>query len=195
MDKFHYGQFVSTKENNLGIGKVFDIDGSEVTIEYFDSPSLNDRPTITVPKSSVIPQQLYSQTRVYYFDPQESIWRAGRVISSNESDYLVQFPNRVRLLLKSEDIYIRWNRPIQDPSSLLENRINETPFFNDGRSKFVRSIIDQRRASAGMTGLLSSSIALETYQIEVVKRVLTDPIQRYLLADEVGLGKTIEASE
>jgi hypothetical protein len=29
--------------------------------------------------------------------------------------------------------------------------------------------------------------------VEVVRRVLQDPAQRYLLADEVGLGKTIEA--
>ena len=34
---------------------------------------------------------------------------------------------------------------------------------------------------------------LEDYQIEIVSRVLKDPIQRYLLSDEVGLGKTIEA--
>jgi ATP-dependent helicase HepA len=34
---------------------------------------------------------------------------------------------------------------------------------------------------------------LESHQIEVVRRVLQDPVQRFLLADEVGLGKTIEA--
>jgi ATP-dependent helicase HepA len=44
-----------------------------------------------------------------------------------------------------------------------------------------------------MTGLLSAGIELEPHQIEVARRVLQDPVQRYLLADEVGLGKTIEA--
>ena len=44
-----------------------------------------------------------------------------------------------------------------------------------------------------MSGLISSIIDLELHQFEVVKRVLQDPVQRYLLADEVGLGKTIEA--
>ena len=34
---------------------------------------------------------------------------------------------------------------------------------------------------------------LAHHQVDVVRRVLNDPIQRYLLADEVGLGKTIEA--
>lgn len=44
-----------------------------------------------------------------------------------------------------------------------------------------------------MSGLISSLIELEEHQAEVVKRVLQDPVQRYLLADEVGLGKMIEA--
>jgi ATP-dependent helicase HepA len=44
-----------------------------------------------------------------------------------------------------------------------------------------------------MSGLLSANIALYPHQVEVIRRVLEDPIQRYLLADEGGLGKTIEA--
>jgi ATP-dependent helicase HepA len=43
-----------------------------------------------------------------------------------------------------------------------------------------------------MPGLLSSAIELVEHQVSVVHRVLQDPFQRYLLADEVGLGKTIE---
>ena len=31
------------------------------------------------------------------------------------------------------------------------------------------------------------------HQVAVVRRVLEDPVQRYRLADEVGLGQTIEA--
>lgn len=46
-----------------------------------------------------------------------------------------------------------------------------------------------------MSGLISSIIDLEKHQYEVVRRVLQDPVQRDLLADEVGLGKTIEAGE
>jgi len=44
-----------------------------------------------------------------------------------------------------------------------------------------------------MTALFGASVELVDYQFEVVRRVLTDPVQRFLLADEVGLGKTIEA--
>jgi ATP-dependent helicase HepA len=51
----------------------------------------------------------------------------------------------------------------------------------------------QRAASMGMSALLACVVELEAHQVEVVRRVLQDPVQRYLLADEVGLGKTIEA--
>jgi ATP-dependent helicase HepA len=69
----------------------------------------------------------------------------------------------------------------------------ETPYFHDRRFALVKSLISQRAVSRGMTGLISANIKLFPHQVEVVRRVLEDPIQRYLLADEVGLGKTIEA--
>jgi ATP-dependent helicase HepA len=75
----------------------------------------------------------------------------------------------------------------------LARQINETPMFAEARSGFVRAIIGQRAACQGMSALYSSVIELDSHQVEVVRRVLQDPAQRYLLADEVGLGKTIEA--
>jgi ATP-dependent helicase HepA len=57
----------------------------------------------------------------------------------------------------------------------------------------MQAVTAQRAACRGMGALLSSSVQLEAYQFNVVRKVLQDPIQRYLLADEVGLGKTIEA--
>jgi ATP-dependent helicase HepA len=45
-----------------------------------------------------------------------------------------------------------------------------------------------------LTALSSASVEFVPHQIAAVRRILTDPIQRYLLADEVGLGKTIEAA-
>ncbi|MCV6072035.1 SNF2-related protein, partial [Escherichia coli] len=39
----------------------------------------------------------------------------------------------------------------------------------------------------------SSAVELEPHQLAVVRRVLQDKDPKYILADEVGLGKTIEA--
>ncbi len=61
------------------------------------------------------------------------------------------------------------------------------------RSRFARAIVAQRRWARGLRGLVSARIRLLPHQIRIIRRVLSDPICRYLLADEVGLGKTIEA--
>ena len=90
-------------------------------------------------------------------------------------------------------VFVRWASPIKDPTPFLANRINESPRFSDARSAFVSSQMRQRAVSMGMSALLSCAVELEAHQIEVVRRILQDPVQRYLLADEVGLGKTIEA--
>jgi ATP-dependent helicase HepA len=44
-----------------------------------------------------------------------------------------------------------------------------------------------------MSSLISSRVEIEPHQIAVVRRILQDQNPKYLLADEVGLGKTIEA--
>jgi len=82
---------------------------------------------------------------------------------------------------------------IPSPERYLARLITETPIFAHARQRFVQSLVAQRASALGMTAALSSAIELEPHQLEVARRVLYDPIQRYLLADEVGLGKTIEA--
>ncbi|MBK8993153.1 MAG: DEAD/DEAH box helicase family protein [Gammaproteobacteria bacterium] len=91
------------------------------------------------------------------------------------------------------DLQVRWRKPITDPTEFLARYVTETPLFAEARSRFMRAIVAQRSACRGMSALLSSSVQLADYQFNVVQRVLQDPIQRYLLADEVGLGKTVEA--
>jgi len=180
-------------ENNLGIGKIINTDGSFLLVEYFLSPTLN--PLVEkLHKKDVKRKVLSKQTRVYWFDKVYSKWKVGRVIEDDRENYIfVRFPDNVEEKITYDEIYVRCNNIISDPTPYLANRINETPFFAVHRQGFVRSFIKQRNACAGMAGLLSASIDLEKHQVEVVHKVLRDPVQRYLLADEVGLGKTIEA--
>jgi ATP-dependent helicase HepA len=63
----------------------------------------------------------------------------------------------------------------------------------DMRFDALRWLTVLRTKSRGMSGLLSSGVDLVPYQIQVATRILDDPLQRFLLADEVGMGKTIEA--
>lgn len=181
------GEFAS-----LGIGKQVDRQGDSCSIEYFDSPT-SETVVRTVDARSVAPAALAEQTRIYHFDQGAGVWEIGRLLDDHGDSHLVQFPNGKTKHLRSETVFVRWARPIQDPTPFLANRINESPRFSDSRSAFVRSQMRQRAASMGMSAVLACAVEIEAHQVEVVRRILQDPVQRYLLADEVGLGKTIEA--
>lgn len=175
-----------------GVGKVTETATAKCVVTWFDSP-------LTEPHSEYIPTvaleriTLEPQSRVYWLDPTAGVWRVGRVLDADTEVALVRFPNAEDHRLPTDVLQVRWDRPVADPCAFLAERICESPAFAEARTGFARALIAQRGASGGMSGLISSVIALEPHQVEVIRRVLQDPVQRYLLADEVGLGKTIEA--
>ncbi len=188
-------RFVNVKNpaySSLGTAKVVELGATEATVSWFDSP-LSDPFVESVPRSELQAVRLERQTRVYWLDRDADTWRVGRVLDADDTLAQVRFANSQDYAIPLRDLEVRWDRPIEDPSAFLAEQINESPVFVQARSAFARSLIAQRGACSGMSGLLSSIIDLEQHQYEVVKRVLQDPVQRYLLADEVGLGKTIEA--
>jgi ATP-dependent helicase HepA len=190
-----YCVFVKAVSGELagwGIGKLLSQDGPACTVEYFDAPMLEPvlRQCLSSELGSV---SIPAQTRVYAAGTIVGSWEVGRVLEDHGDSQLVKFPNGKTLYLPIGKVFVRWDRSIEDPSSFLGAGISETPRFADGRGPFVRTLLKQRSAALGMSALPSSAIDLEAHQIEVVRKVLQDPVQRYLLADEVGLGKTIEA--
>jgi ATP-dependent helicase HepA len=175
-----------------GFGKVIAGQGTRATVEYFHSPT--DPPTLLAFDASALEgKEVPPQTRAYWLDGRTGVWRVGRIIDGEGESIAVRFPNGDDKILPARDVYIRWDRPIADPTPYLAQLVCETPLLADARSNFVGALVAQRCACLGMSGLISSAIELESHQVEVVRRVLQDPVQRYLLADEVGLGKTIEA--
>lgn len=176
----------------LGIGKLIDQDGNSCLVEYFDAPGA-ERIVHRIDEECLRQATVNKQTRVYYFDYQLGQWLVGLLMEDQGTKHLIGFSQLDHRLLDVEDVFVRWSPAIKDPSVYLSYGVNESLEFCDARSSFVRSQIQQRAASYGISALLSCAIELEAHQIEVVRRVLQDPVQRYLLADEVGLGKTVEA--
>jgi ATP-dependent helicase HepA len=187
------GTLIRSSLNNLGTGKVLSISESEALIEYFIS--VGNRIQKTLPINSLKKIILQRHTRCYYLFEEQATWRVGRVAAWHDDDcrYEVHLPDKAVYRATEKEIYVRCDRPIEDPTEVLIMKGQETPFFHTCRSAFICCLIEQRAVSHGMPGLFSANIDLYPHQIEVVRRVLEDPIQRYLLADEVGLGKTIEA--
>jgi ATP-dependent helicase HepA len=161
------------------------------TIEYFDSPS--KRHLREVRSETLLCKTLGPNTRIYLYDEALDRWEVGRVLHDDGSSLEVRLSGRVDAVVPHERVFVRWKKPISDPVEFLACGIAETPQYAEARSNFLASYLAQRAATGGVTALLSSAIELNSHQVDIVRRVLTDPTQRYLLADEVGLGKTIEA--
>jgi ATP-dependent helicase HepA len=85
-------------------------------------------------------------------------------------------------------------RALQPRSDLLatlrEGRVGDSKAF--GLRKQALVLDDERRCDA-LGALLASRVMVKPHQVGVVQRVLSARRPRFVLADEVGLGKTIEA--
>lgn len=184
--------WISSAEKD-GLGKIVQVQGARGVVEYFDTPASGVRHRVSVPVSSIRRKRLGRNTRVFTFDEISNQWTIGRVRDDDGEGVEVRLAHKNDVYLPYDRVFVRWRRPIEDPVGFLGNFITETPQYAEARSGFMRNYVFQRGAAFGISALLSSSIELEPHQVEVVRRVLTDHTQRYLLADEVGLGKTIEA--
>lgn len=169
------------------------LDDGTVQIAFYTGPetSIERR----VPQESLAHTVLPDQTRCYY--RARSGYLGGRVVASVGEDrdraYHVRFPNNRLELLHESAFHVRSYIGRSDPAATLASLAHETPFFFERRSAWLAHYSQQAAAWRGLTGLCSSKVEVFPHQVEVVRRVLQDPTVRYLLADEVGLGKTIEA--
>ena len=184
------GRPIHVFDAELGWGR---LSGDGSRINFFDSPT---RPEVALEtygrtwSADVLPRQ----QRVWWFDGER--WLVGRIftpVDFGRTAYLVEFPNGRNGTVPSEELRVRWLRPLREPVDLVVAGTVETRFFHEHRTAFLREVTRQRSASMGLGGLLSSAVQLHDHQLGAARRVLADPVPRYLLADEVGLGKTIEA--
>jgi ATP-dependent helicase HepA len=188
-------QFITSKDRPAdGAGKLIASEETDSIVEYFIAPGEPiERKTVATNSLEVFSPEL--QERIYFEDGH--IWRIGRFDGFRDPDDPTQLdlilPNADNTTIHSDDAYIRSSIPLENPLPLLQSRNTETPFWHDRRAAFLRELHEQRSLYRGLTALASSNVEIVQHQLTVVRKVLNDPITRYLLADEVGLGKTIEA--
>ncbi len=177
----------------IGWGMIGAVDGSRLQVDFFESAARPIAESHWFPRDKVRIVDLPRQTRVLW--EEDGRWCAGRVIGGNaESGYSVRRPNvRYDQRIDARRLRVRWSRSVMDPLEVLLVGANEIPHYADARMPFVRALVAQRAACSSASAILSSAVKLYPHQLRAVLQVLRDPVQRYLLADEVGLGKTVEA--
>jgi ATP-dependent helicase HepA len=183
---------ISLDHRDLGVGKVARTSATTVTIEYFDSVADPVAHRVEVAQSRVVTAHLDRQLRVFHRSSHG--WRVGRVMEVEFGRVRVRPPGEGEdVWLGLDELYVRWDRPLKDPLGVMRARAMETPHHYFARRDFVDAMLEEDAASRGNRALTSSAIELYDHQIEVASRILSDPVRRFLLADEVGMGKTIEA--
>ncbi|MEY9211939.1 restriction endonuclease subunit R [Thermobifida halotolerans] len=178
------------------MGRIGEVEQGRVRVDFFESVADPAAESMWVPSSTCNHVQLAPETRVYWHNPDTGTWLAGRIrgTKGNGDEYFVRFPNvPYDFPVPEEQLRVRWDRPVRNPVTILTAGGNESPYYRNARLSMLSDLINQRAASASTFSLLSSAVELYPHQLNAVLRVLSDPVRRYLLADEVGLGKTIEA--
>lgn len=80
-----------------------------------------------------------------------------------------------------------------NPAGALGSRLTMSSKYFVTRNRLLSKLYNQIQVSRGYRAILASAIRPFQHQINTMIRVLSDPTPRFILADEVGLGKTIEA--
>lgn len=177
-----------------GVGKLQSAAEGRCVISIFHSIQRSE--DIECEVGAVARAYLSPQTRAYVLD--EDRMRVGRISDYLQQEnglvtYEVRFPNGKQKDFTEIDLFVRpWNAP-EDPAEMLAAGASESQYLHDRRQAALTPLRALTSAAQGLTALLSAGIDFVPHQVAAVRRVLSDPIQRYLLADEVGLGKTIEA--
>ncbi len=190
LDRSGLGRFV-VGEPALGIGRLVGLDSATARIRYFQGPSRDPYVEQESDVSQVAVAKIRKHSRVYFHDGYR--WRIGRIDGAHPNGYLVALPNSDAAILSSDQFDIRWTPKIGNPYEILAALGGDSPLVYEPRADLIASWHTLRAAAAGADGLLLGSVELHDHQLTVVRSVSNDRERRHLLADEVGLGKTIEA--
>ena len=193
MGKMIVGTLVDTGEP-YGIGRVAAIDSECAKVQFFKGPSQHPYVYQSIEWTAIEPASLTPHTRVYLRDGAR--WKFGRIDSEHpdrDGRYAISFPRQEGAILSVGDFEVRWLLPVDDPFEWLAVLGGDNPVTYRSRVDLIAQWQRQSAAARGVEDLFLSSAELHDHQMTVVRTVSADTTRRYLLADEVGLGKTIEA--
>ena len=179
--------------HGMGYGKVKEVKADGVDVEFFHSTGPGGLVVKSYPLTRVRPKPLPGGHSCRVF--REGRWHAARIAFVNDDDgcAAVNLGEGGLVNVGLRDVFVRCLGAPPDPLESIADGVVGHVGHAVARADWMHLQYRLRAAVRGLGGLASSRVELHPHQIEIASRVLRDPVQRYLLADEVGLGKTIEA--
>lgn len=192
------GSLVKSSTAFTGIGKIVAINTALQTadISFFHSPQKPYERKITVKANELQTASIQLQSIVFCRIGSKQRWQQGFYDGTRPNDqFLIKFSRSYSDVFDVQDLFVPnfASSLTMQPQDFLKAKCTVSPFLTEMRNRFFEAYLDQRTACESIPALLGSAVELESHQLAVVSRVLGDSTQKYLLCDEVGLGKTIEA--
>ena len=151
------------------------------------------RGTLVVPIDSAERCRLFIGSEVVYKDEQCKVL-ADQKREDGYYDYYLQSEKDKHVIHVCErDVVAPFNNGDIDPSRQLLKYEFQNPCWYMGHSVVSRSMNILDNSMYGFRELAGSKIYLLPHQVNTIMRCLQESPCRYMLADEVGMGKTIEA--
>jgi ATP-dependent helicase HepA len=181
------------KHSHLGIGKVSRQQGNTVLIKFIAGKELSFGPS-AFDNGSITHARLDIGSHCI---GQSGECRVARVVQASRVDapyqYQVIYNDGLSAVVSELELTPIPTNIEQGPLMQLAGLNPQNYDLFRSRELLVDNYAQMLREGAGLRALLSSRIDLHAHQAYVAGVVLLDVRRRYLLADEVGLGKTIEA--
>ena len=186
MDDFYIGQrWISNTESELGLGEVLAADHRTVTVHF---PATDE--------TRVYAKQTAPLTRIA-FEVGDNIksqdgWSLKVTSVKKDENLLIYYgtneQNKETVLIETKlDNFMQLNRPAE---RLFGGQIDAAKWF-ELRYQTLGHV--NRLAHSELYGLTGCRISLIPHQLYIAHEIANRYAPRVLLADEVGLGKTIEA--
>lgn len=175
-----------------------------IEVDFFSSPFVSNRKTFSADEvHSYVPEVneivwipvskeiTGRKTRVFHratfrFRTDEGKWAVllRHLNSPKKSDELFIDPDYVTVLASGAKM---------DVAACLGEKLTMSSKYAATRQTLLVDLYAQLKVARGYRSILSSGVRPFAHQVNTMVRVMSDPIPRFILADEVGLGKTIEA--
>lgn len=186
MTEFALGQrWVSHADVELGLGIVVELDGRRINLHF---PAVGEDRTYAIDRAPLTRLILEIGDRFQHANGDDYT-----VVERHETEgilaYLIEDSDAERQLVSELDIdpHIQLRSP---RDRLLNNQLDK---LMDFQLRYATLIQRARFCGSNVRGLLGARTSLLSHQVYIASEVGARIAPRVLLADEVGLGKTIEA--
>lgn len=183
---FICGQIVSVDTFNESVLVIFN-DPYKYKNFYTYIPGMLDLPQHLVRRCFLFNNSVVSVNK-------ENYRIVDRAVSDNWTYYYLNSEDNKKYIKVREDkIKAPFNIGSSDPAKQLSNYEFQNPCWYFGRTIVSKTMNILENSIYGFKELAGCKISLMPHQLKTIMRCLQEKECRYMLADEVGMGKTIEA--